>query len=91
MPLWTPEKGALSAVSSESASPPDLVHVAFAEGEKCLRLTSLTSTTKLVETLEQNSRKSPAMQRLRPTCSLCVVAKTVYYFSIFSLTSQPFI
>jgi hypothetical protein len=52
-------KGALSTVSSESASPPDLVHVAFAEGEKCLRLTSLTSTTKLVETLEQNSRKGP--------------------------------
>jgi len=77
MSLWTPSKGALSPVGSESASPPDLVHVAFAEGEKCLRLTSLTSTTKLVETLEQNSRKGSVMQRMRPTCSLCVVAKTV--------------
>jgi len=88
MPLWTPSKGALSTVSSESASPPDLVHVAFAEGEKCLRLTSLTSTTKLVETLEQNSRKGPAVQRMHPMCSLCVVAIAIYYFSTFSLKSK---
>ena len=88
MPLWTPSKGALSTVSSESASTPDLVRVAFAEGEKCLRLTSLTSTTKLVETLKQNSRKGPAMRWMRPTCSLCVVARAAYYFSTFSRKSK---
>jgi hypothetical protein len=83
-----PQQRGAECSNSESASPPDLVHVAFAEGEKCLRLTSLTSTTKLVETLEQNSRKGPAVQLMHPMCSLCVVAIAVYYFSTFSLKSK---